>query len=221
MTIFSYVIEHDMGFAPNPFHGVCTLACCKPQIRKHAREGDYIVGTGSVKPGLQGHLCYWMRVNKILTFDQYWCDERFHRKKPRMGASRYLAFGDNIYHLTADGNTFVQKDSFHSESGGKTSFSNLKRDTGTTDRVLVSWDFAYFGSKGKPIPAHLADFVHKGPAHSCRFRDERQAAFLAWLSTLKDRGLCGEPAGWKALDKKLARARTRATSASKPQHACR
>ena len=38
MTLFSYVIEHDLGFAPNPFHGVCTLACCKPQIRKIAKD---------------------------------------------------------------------------------------------------------------------------------------------------------------------------------------
>ena len=46
--MFSYVIEHDLGFAPNPFHGACTLACCKPVIRKRAQLGDYILGTGAV-----------------------------------------------------------------------------------------------------------------------------------------------------------------------------
>ncbi|WP_202913488.1 hypothetical protein [Acuticoccus sediminis] len=25
MRLFSYVVEHDQGFAPNPFYGVCTL----------------------------------------------------------------------------------------------------------------------------------------------------------------------------------------------------
>lgn len=30
---FCYVIPYDTGFAPNPFHGLCTLATCKPQIR--------------------------------------------------------------------------------------------------------------------------------------------------------------------------------------------
>lgn len=33
-TLFSYVVETDSGFAPNPFFGVCTLARCKPSIRR-------------------------------------------------------------------------------------------------------------------------------------------------------------------------------------------
>ncbi len=28
-----YVIPYDSGFAPNPFHGICTLTTCKPDIR--------------------------------------------------------------------------------------------------------------------------------------------------------------------------------------------
>ena len=36
MEIFSYVITHDSGFAPNPFGGFLTLATCKPKIRKSA-----------------------------------------------------------------------------------------------------------------------------------------------------------------------------------------
>jgi hypothetical protein len=205
MTIYSYVIEHDLGFAPNPFHGVCTLACCKPQIRKHAAKGDYIIGTGSAQLGLEGHLCYWMRVDEIMSFDQYWSSPRFQRKKSRMGGSRYLCFGDNIYHRKADGKTFVQEDSYHSAAAGKVSESNLERDTGSTDRVLVGWEFAYWGRSGKKIPAEFADFVHKRQAHRCRFSAERQAAFLKWLLANHDRGLCGEPAGWQLLDRKQAR----------------
>jgi Nucleotide modification associated domain 2 len=60
VKVYSYVIEHDLEFAPNPFHGTCTLACCKPDIRKKAVEGDYILGTGAVKPKLRGHLTFWM-----------------------------------------------------------------------------------------------------------------------------------------------------------------
>lgn len=202
MTIYTYIIEHDLGFAPNPFHGVCTLACCKPKIRKHAKEGDYIVGMGSVKPGLQGHVCYWMHVDKILTFDQYWADARFRRKRPLMHGSRYLAFGDNIYHLSADGKSFIQEDSYHSASAHQASHSNLARDTGSTHRVLTSTEFAYWGRNGKLVPAELSEFVHRGPGHSCRFSKESQASFLAWLLSHADRGLCGEPAGWQFLDKK-------------------
>lgn len=32
--VYEYVMTSDSGFAPNPFHGACTLACCKPKIRK-------------------------------------------------------------------------------------------------------------------------------------------------------------------------------------------
>lgn len=31
--LYAYVMTYDTGFAPNPFYGVCTLACCKPKIR--------------------------------------------------------------------------------------------------------------------------------------------------------------------------------------------
>ena len=55
-----------LPFAPNPFHGVCTLACCKPRVRKKAKVGDYVLGMGAAKPKLQGHLVYWMRVDKIV-----------------------------------------------------------------------------------------------------------------------------------------------------------
>jgi hypothetical protein len=28
-TLFSYVVDHDLGFAPNPASGYCTLVHCK------------------------------------------------------------------------------------------------------------------------------------------------------------------------------------------------
>ena len=34
MIVYEYVMKCDTGFAPNPFYGTCTLACCKPRIRK-------------------------------------------------------------------------------------------------------------------------------------------------------------------------------------------
>jgi Nucleotide modification associated domain 2 len=77
MRVYSYVIDHDLGFAPNPFHGICTLAACKPKIRQYAEVGDYIVGTGSRPNGGLGRLIYWMRIDEIIDFDRYWSDPRF------------------------------------------------------------------------------------------------------------------------------------------------
>ena len=31
-------------------------------------------------------------------FDQYWKDQRFRRKKPVVGGTTFLRYGDNIYH---------------------------------------------------------------------------------------------------------------------------
>lgn len=39
-NLYAYAITRDLGFAPNPFHGFCTLATCKPGIRKTAKVGD-------------------------------------------------------------------------------------------------------------------------------------------------------------------------------------
>lgn len=65
MRVHSYVIDHDLGFAPNPFHRVCTLSACKPLIRRHASLGDYVAGTGSIPNGLKDRLVYWMRVDAV------------------------------------------------------------------------------------------------------------------------------------------------------------
>jgi len=47
MKLHTYVVRYDSGFAPNPFYGYCTLATCKPPIRKSAAVEDWIVGCGS------------------------------------------------------------------------------------------------------------------------------------------------------------------------------
>jgi hypothetical protein len=65
VKLYSYVVARDYGFAPNPFFGVCTLATCKPQIRKHAQVGDWIVGTGAKCNRLDGHLVYVMKVQQF------------------------------------------------------------------------------------------------------------------------------------------------------------
>ena len=68
--IHSYVVRYDSGFAPNPFYGYCTLATCKPNIRRSADIGDWVVGSGSndrtVRRG--GRLVYAMRVRIVVKF---------------------------------------------------------------------------------------------------------------------------------------------------------
>src|SRR5713226_3129081 len=97
MKLFSYVVARDYGFAPNPFFGCCTLATCKPNIRKHAQVGDWVLGTGSKGYGLDGHLVFAMKIVEALSYERYWDDPRFRQKRPNLRGSVKQAFGDNIY----------------------------------------------------------------------------------------------------------------------------
>jgi hypothetical protein len=197
MRIHSYTIEHDYGFAPNPFYGYCTLATCKPRIRKHASVGDYVVGTGSAKRTRRGYLTYFMRVEEILTYDQYWHDERFQRKKPYLKGSIMQAFGDNIYHR--EGGQWLQEESFHSMPDGSANNVNLEHDT-KSDKMLVSQDFAYWGGCGPPIPDRFRDFegidLVCGRGHRNRLPSKMVTEVVCWLRSLKVSGFFGDPTEW-------------------------
>jgi hypothetical protein len=195
--IFSYVIEHDLGFAPNPFHGICTLACCKPYIRKYAREGDYIIGTAAADTPIHGHMSYWMRVSKIIAFDEYWKDPQFLAKRPDMRGGRMYRYGDNIYYRDAASSEYRTIDSFHSEAHGRPSPDNLRADTGTTELLLLGDDFAYWGIDGQEIPEALRKVFVAKRYHKCRFPPDKVKAFLSWLEAVPGRGLLGRPAHWR------------------------
>ena len=104
-------------------------------------------------------------------------------------------YGDNIYHRV--NGVYVQDDSFHSYADGSTSLANLKRDTGCTDRVMVSSsNFTYWGGDARPFPDSLAGFVVPGVGHKCRFKDSDVRRLIKWLHSFDARGLVGEPAQW-------------------------
>lgn len=155
MAIFSYIVTHDQGFSPNPYYGVCTLACCKPAIRRVAKMGDWVVGLSPKKD--EHRLIYAMQVDEVLTFGQYWAAKRFHAKRPDF-ATLEGSLGDNIYKPVKEpeGGGFRQQRSRHSRvgtafpPGDYRRFSDQERDdTKTTDlngkHVLVAKAFVYFG----------------------------------------------------------------------------
>ena len=149
--LFMYAVTRDLGFAPNPFHGVCTLATCKPAIRSVAKKGDWIVGVaGAVMKKDKGKCIYIMKVTEKLSFQDYWDDDRFGLKKPVRNGSLVQTLGDNIYHVV-DGE-WVQEDSHHSNSDGSANIDNLNRDINRTDQVLVSDFFVYFGRSAIDLP---------------------------------------------------------------------
>jgi hypothetical protein len=193
MRLFSYVVARDYGFAPNPFFGVCTLATCKPEIRRIAQPGDWIIGTGSATAKRAGYLVYVMRIDEALTFNEYWNDKRFQRKKPNLRGSKKQAFGDNIYRKRAG--LWRQLNSHHSCPDGSPNAANIANDT-QADRVLLGSQFIYWGCQGPKIPARFD--VCAGRGHRSRFPAELIGNFLAWTQRFGVHDYVGEPIDWKS-----------------------
>ena len=194
--LYSYIVLRDYGFAPNPFYGFCTLATCKPQIRKSARIGDWVVGTGSKSKGRAGRIVYAMRVTEAMTFNQYWLDARFYDKRPGLYSSRKKAFGDNIYYRESGNREWQQMDSHHSFENGRLNPNNVKIDT-KVDRVLISDDFIYFGGDGPLMSSPIRENIcHTTQNHKSNFDEKDIREFIDWIRSFNDTGYCGVPLEW-------------------------
>lgn len=170
--IFSYVVEHDCGHAPNPFWGTCTLAMCKfgkdgrKNIIELAGIGDWVVGTGGAnlkKSAGHGKLIYAMKVGERLTLRQYYSDKRFRRKRPRAKGTYDQTQGDNC--------------------------------AKTTDRyALIGKTFYYFGCKAVVLPPRFERIQKTGPGFKSRkIAPEFRQRFIQWLTTNFEPGMHGEP----------------------------
>jgi hypothetical protein len=149
---YMYVVDRDFGFAPNPFHGICTLATCKPIIRRVANESDWVIGMGGTRLKATGRCIFAMKVSRSITFNEYWTNPNFQDKRPIRNGSLKMIVGDNIYHKL--NGEWQQLDSHHSFSDGSANIHNIKNDT-QTDAVLVSDYFFYFGSAALEIPTTI------------------------------------------------------------------
>jgi hypothetical protein len=155
--LYVYSITRDFGFAPNPFHGVCTLATCKPGIRKSANIGDWVLGVGGYNMRSVSRKCILlMKVSEKICFQEYWDDPRYSVKKSLRNGSPVRMLGDNIYHKDASGN-WSQEDSHHSSPDGTINHINLDRDT-KSDNVLISSFFLYFGDAAVPLDLDSIDY---------------------------------------------------------------
>lgn len=198
MRLYSYVVARDYGFAPNPFYGTCTLATCKPAIRRKAEVGDWVVGTGCAANALTGHLVFAMKVTETMTFGEYFADPRFQSKKPNLTGSLKQAFGDNIYSAGPAGG-WRQLHSHHSLRDGSPNPVNVTNDT-NPNRLLLSDHFAYFGAAAPKIPpdvrSHRGDDICALRYHKVNFSECHVEQFLAWFEGLGVRGQDGTPREW-------------------------
>lgn len=189
MKVFSYVVMSDSGFAPNPFHGTCTLACCKARIRRSAAVGDLIVGLSSRSQGI----VYAMRIGLRLSFDEYWRDPSFAPKRPaRDGTTAVELAGDNIYEPLGNG-IYRQAWSSHSNYDG-TENAGLKRVDLSGGGVLVAREFTYFGCSPVLLPEAMKALAI-GRNHRCRFSARQVEIVREWFDS-QPRGVHGKPTKW-------------------------
>ena len=165
-------MKHDSGFAPNPFGRVCTLACCKPTIRRNAESGDIVIGTGSVSSGLSGCLIYAMRVIEVLPFDEYWV--RFPSKRPSPDSPVKMR-GDNVWHHDLSGNWHCAPGAIHDEG-------DRNRDLRGRN-VLISSDYFYFGGNAIAIPDRFRLMIATTQGHKNTDDPSLITGFWKWISS--------------------------------------
>lgn len=202
MHCFRYRMDHDFGFAPNPFWGTLTLATCKAQIRnnRNLAVGDWIVGLGSKKMENEGRVIYAACVDEIIPFDQYWEDPRFQVKKANINGSLVQMYGDNVYH-TVDGQV-IQEHCAHSIDENNPNEGHLNSDV-SGKNVLLCRLFYYFGDMAPQLPAELSFIADTGNPRATRYTDLDDAQitdFITWLEENYAQGIHGDPCNWKEFD---------------------
>ena len=194
MKLYSYIVSTDAGFSPNPFWGCCTLADCKPVIRRTAKVGDWIVGLSPIADG--NRVVYAMKVDEIFGYASYFRDKRFASKIPdyTKGTAIYKC-GDNIYKPLPDGG-FQQLQSRHSCHQQEN--PEIKaHDLGGVN-VLIGKLFYYFGASGPVLPMQLNELkVRRG--HKNQFSQETISGFLKFISQYPQ-GVNAPPTRWPAGD---------------------
>lgn len=187
--IYSYVLRYDDGVAPNPYGGICTLAICKPIIRKKAQIGDWVIGTGSLELGLGDTLVYAMKITEILSFEEYdiLCRSKLHIKIPQLDSENVIAHrGDCIYDYSGEG-TISPK-----QRAGDHKACDVKRDLDGLN-VLLSTHFYYFGDSAIFLPTDFLKFQKRGPGYRIISDQYLVDEFEKWISNYKLNNLYGEP----------------------------
>lgn len=189
MKVISYVVTHDYGFAPNPFHGFLTLATCKPTIRRsrNTKKGDVLLGKAAGK----NKLIYVAIISDIISIEEYSTNPQFEAKKPtKMKAGRpddYGYLGDNMH--------YVENGCWRHLEGWHKAEWQWNADV-SGKNVLICKEFWYFGDKAPDIPNEFLSFIcqGRGMKHSKDQDKDDVENFMLWLKReYPEQGLLGKP----------------------------
>lgn len=202
--LFSYKVAHDGGSAPNPFHGLCTLAICKPAIRRVAKEGDVIVGLGCGED--EARIVYCMVVGAKVSWADYiegcklgYLAKIKHIKDQNLNGK--IPKGENGQGDCIWKDPKVYSDALDSWSGhgGEHDFN---RDIKNGENVLIGEIYWYFG-KGNKYDIRLADDVKRiipSRGHRSNSNNDFREIFVNFFNKslhenkITTGGLLGKPA---------------------------
>lgn len=149
--VCAYVMTHDSGLAPNPFHGVCTLAVCTPNhVRANLATDDYIIGVAGVRlreklNSVEHRLIYVMKVDKIMGLNEYYNSLKYNDKIPKRSGSKLEMCGDNFY-------KFIDGKLSHTGESTEHDWREVMEKDCYGNRVFIGESFSYFGTDAPIIP---------------------------------------------------------------------
>lgn len=177
--IYRYVLMSDGGMAPNPRDELLTLATCKPEIRKHAREGDWVLAN---YPSPQNKRVAWAgKIERCIPVGLY--------------AAEFPERDDALHEMGSHGEP--------QRIRGKHAWYHPGAEERRKDRsgnVLV-FDMTqcwYFGADGRCIDPQLEHLIAYGQGHRVNNRRTDDLELLcAWLAAQGRPGVHARPRdGW-------------------------
>ncbi len=195
MSLYTYRLTYESGDAPNPYGDICSLAICKPTIRRCCKVGDWVVGI--VSKGLVhrsnstdthiDELIYAMKVSEKMSFKEYdeFCKNQCSVKIPSINTRT----GDCIYF--GDNETLEQRENYaHNLKNMDTDKNGINKKDGKA--VILGKEFYYFGKNSIKIPEELEAIIIKGQGHYSHKNEPYVKPFEEWIRKQK-KGINGEP----------------------------
>lgn len=177
--IYRYVLRSDTGMAPHPKGGLITLATCKPEIRRMARPGDWVVGN---LPSPKNEFIAWAgKIESSLPLHDY--------------SARYGKRSDALLELAPDGNLRRipgKLEWYHQDSHQQ---SKDRKGNALVFDMTSSW---CFGDSPRPLADDLRHLAAQGQGYRVNGRKPDDLNRLeAWLREQGAPGIHGEPRdGW-------------------------
>ncbi len=197
--LFTYIVTHDTGFAPNVGGGVLTLATCKPKIRSVIKVNDMVVGFAPKGEG--NYITFIAYADEVIPWAEY-----IERCK-----SNYLGiYGVKIPKTKQDVGDCIWKIALEPHEPypnfAEHACGNFQDDVASGKNVIISNRFVYLGTESKVAKVNLDASLHNiipYRSHKSNCNMPYKACFIDYINDrfkevgIKKYGVYGSPSGAK------------------------